>query len=194
MYNEVGRRPENKGGKLMGAAVFLLVMAFVPVAAFFWMRSRVTGRMLCWIMDDDRSAKQTMLKVAGDFVTIDDERYVVSPDAVRLIRYPAGWPPWMQQVVPCSLYARGNAVPIDWATATPTALSSVELGSILDPNWMRLIVKGTRDQGTEGTTNRIVTFVSLGLGAVSVVMIFYLISQIGTLSGTVTTLQDRLGG
>jgi len=178
----------------MGAVIMLMVLAFVPVAGFFWMRSRITGRMLCWIMEDDRSAKQAMLKVAGDFVTIDDERYVVSPEAVRLIRYPSGWPPWMQQVVPCSLYARGNAVPIDWATATPTSLSSTELGSILDPNWMRLIVKGTREQGVEGTANKIVTFMSLGLGAISVVMIFYLISQLGTLSGTVSSLQEKLGG
>ena len=178
----------------MGPVVMLLVMAFVPVAAFFWMRSRVTGRMLCWIMEDDRSAKQAMLKVAGDFVTIDDERYVVSPEAVRLIRYPAGWPPWMQQVVPCSLYSRGNAVPIDWATSTPTALSSTELGAILDPNWMRLIVKGTREQGEGSGTSRMITFVSLGLGAISVVMIFYLISQLGTLNGAITSLQDKIGG
>ena len=194
MYNIVGRRPQNKGEKFMGPVVMLLVLAFVPVAAFFWMRSRTTGRMLCWIMEDDRSAKQAMLKVAGDFVTIDDERYVVSPDAVRLIRHPSGWPPWMQQVVPCSLYARGNAVPIDWATATPTSLSSTELGSILDPNWMRLIVKGTREQGETSPANKMVTFASLGLGAVSVVMIFYLINQLGTLSGAVTALQTKIGG
>ena len=59
---------------------------------------------------------------------------------------------------------------------------------------MRLIVKGTREQGVEGTTNKIVTFMSLGLGAISVVMIFYLISQLGTLSGTVSSLQEKLGG
>tara|TARA_Y100000296_G_C5120244_1_gene230003 strand:+ start:431 stop:967 length:537 start_codon:yes stop_codon:yes gene_type:complete len=178
----------------MGPVIMLLLVALVPVAAFFWMRSRVSGRMLCWIMEEDRSAKQTMLKVQGDFVVVDDERYVVTPEAVRLIRYPSGWPPWMQQIVPCSLYSRGNAAPIDWATSTPTHLSATELGSILDPNWMRLIVRGTKEGGTVGGTSRIITFATLGMAAVSIVMIFYLISQLGTLSGTVDVLQQRLGG
>jgi len=171
----------------------LVVVSILPMAAFFWMRSRTAGRMLCWLMDDDRSAKQKLVKVNGDFVIMDDEQYLVHPDAVRLIRYPTGWPNFMQQVMPCALYSRGNAEPINWNTAVPTHLSSMELGSILDPNWMRLIVKGTKDQG--GTpANRMITFAGLGLGAISVVMLFYVVSKMGTLQGAVTALQNQAGG
>ena len=171
----------------------LVVTALLPVAAFFWMRARTSGRMLCWIMEDDRSAKQRLVKVGGDFVTMDDEQYIVHPDAVRLIRYPTGWPNFMQQVMPCALYSRGNAEPINWNTSTPTHLSSMELGSILDPNWMRLIVRGTKDQAST-PANRMITFASLGIGAVSVVMLFYLVSKMGTLQGAITAIQNQAGG
>lgn len=176
----------------MGPVVMVMLMALAPVAAFFWMRTRTVGRMLCWVMDDDRSAKQRLVKVSGDFVTMDDERYIVHPDAVRLIRYPTGWPSFMQQVMPCALYSRGNAEPINWNEASPRHLSSMELGSILDPNWMRLIVRGTKDQA--GTpANRMITFASLAIGGVSVVMIFYLISKMGTLEGTLSELATKVG-
>ena len=177
---------------LMGPMFMIVFMGLLPVAAFFWMRTRTVGRMLCWIMDDDRSAKQSLVKVQGDFVTMDDERYVVHPDAVRLIRYPTGWPNFMQQIMPCALYQRGNAEPINWNTSVPTHLSSMELGSILDPNWMRLIVRGTKDQG--GTpANRMITFATLGIGAVSIVIMFYLVTKLGTLQGTITELSNKVG-
>ena len=177
----------------MGPMLMLVVTALLPVAAFFWMRARTSGRMLCWIMEDDRSAKQRLVKVGGDFVTMDDEQYIVHPDAVRLIRYPTGWPNFMQQVMPCALYSRGNAEPINWNTSTPTHLSSMELGSILDPNWMRLIVRGTKDQAAS-PANRMITFAGLGLGSISVVMLFYVVSKMGTLQGAVTALQNQAGG
>ena len=66
----------------------------------------------------------------------------------------------------------------------------MELGSILDPNWMRLIVRGTKEQGvTSG--NRLITFASLGLGAVSVVVMFYIVTKLGTLEGVVAELATR---
>ena len=174
----------------MGPTLMMVMMALLPVAAFFWMRSRTSGKMLCWMMDDDRSAKQKIVKVTGDFVEMDDERYIVNAEAVRLIRYTTGWPNFMQQVMPCALYSRGNANPIDWNDAKPTSLSSMELGSILDPNWMRLIVRGTKEQGvTSG--NRLITFASLGLGAVSVVVMFYIVTKLGTLEGVVAELATR---
>ena len=86
----------------MGPTLMMVMMALLPVAAFFWMRSRTSGKMLCWMMDDDRSAKQKIVKVTGDFVEMDDERYIVNAEAVRLIRYPTGWPNFMQQVMPCA--------------------------------------------------------------------------------------------
>jgi len=175
----------------MGPLIMVMIMSLAPVAAFFWMRSRTTGRMLCWVMEDDRSAKQRLVKVQGDFVNMDDEKYIVHPDAVRLIRYPTGWPGFMQQIMPCALYSRGNAEPINWNSSVPTHLSSMELGSILDPNWMRLIVKGTKDQTTPA--NSIMTIASLGIGGVSVAMIFFLISKIGSLEGTLTELSTKVG-
>ena len=39
-----------------------------------------------------------------------------------------------------------------------------------------------------------ITFAGLGLGAVSVVMLFYLVSKMGSLQGAVTTLQNQAGG
>ena len=177
----------------MAPMVMLLMTALLPVAAFFWMRSRTSGKMLCWIMDDDRSAKQKLVKVTGDFIDLDDEKYIVNTNAVRLIRYPTGWPNFMQQIMPCCLYSRGNANPIDWNIARPVSLSSMELGSILDPNWMRLIVRGTKEQGV-ASTSRLVTFASLALGAVSVVIMFYLVTKLGTIEGTVTELGSRIAG
>ena len=176
-------------GTITGPLIMLVFTSLVPIAAFFWLRSRTAGRMLCWVMDEDRSAKQMLLKVKGDFISIDDERYIVSPEVVRLIRYPTGWPKFMQQVVPCSLYSRGNAEPIDWTSAVPQKLSSIELGSILDPNWMRLIVRGTKEQGVGGQS-RLITFATLGIGAVTVVLMFYVVTKMGALEGLVTQLAN----
>jgi len=143
--------------------------------------------MLCWILEDDRSARIRLVKVRGDFVDIEGGTYGVRPDAVRLVRYPFGWPSWLQQIVPCSLYNKDGADPIGWNEQAPMSLSARELTAVLDPHWFSAIVKGTKEGGTAANIGglRIVLLVVAGVSIFSMVVLFYLLSKVMSLEAIV---------
>ncbi len=163
-----------------GILLTIITVVLGPIAVFFWMRVKVNGKILCWVLGEDRTAKPRLCKVAGDYVTIGDDRYLVDADAIRLVRYPTGWPVWLQQVVPACIYVEGNADPIDWVTQQPMSRSAKELAAILDPEWLRAIVRGTRESASQAIPGGLKAMVMISAGAAvgGIVLMFYLISKI----------------
>ena len=170
--------------------LFMLVVFMVmPIGMFFYYRSKTAGRILVWIVEDDRTIRQRLLKVEGNFVNFSREKYVVNPKTVRLMRYPIGWPVWIQQILPCALYQRGEAEPLDWTTMIPINTSAVELATILEPHWLSLIVQGTKEGGAGSPNNqKIMLMAAAGIGVITLVAVLYLIAQIGGLEDIATTV------
>ncbi len=177
----------------MAQTLILLWMVLAgPMVLFFIYRVRVAGRMLCIVLEEDRSVRNRLVKVEGEWLAIGDGRFHVNPDAVRLMRYPAGWPVWLQQIVPTCLYRADDAEPLDWNTQRPINNSASALAAVMEPDWLKLIVRGTRE-GTGGALtggSRILTMIGLGVSVVTLVMLFYVITRLGA----VETLVRGVGG
>ena len=160
--------------------IILWMMLIGPMALFFIYRVRVAGRILCIILEEDKSVRNRLVKVEGNYLTIGDSRYLVDPDTVRLMRYPSGWPVWLQQIVPTCLYRSDEAHPLDWNTQAPVQDSASALAAVMEPEWLKLIVRGTREgaESVGGSGSRIITILGIGVSVVTLVMMFYVISRL----------------
>lgn len=170
-----------------------LFMMTVVVVAFFWVRARTSGKLLCVMLESDRTARQYLKKVQGSFVRFPDSNYLVVGDSIRFVRYPTNWPPFLQQTIPSALYNRGDTQPLSWTSAQHQGMSANELAAVLEPEWMRAIVKGTQASGTQGRLQTMMPMLTLMASALALVLIFYIISRLGALESAVTSIQ-ALGG
>ena len=165
-----------------GLLFTLWIMLLGPVVMFFFLRRRLAGKMLCLMLEKDRSAKNILVRVDGDFVSIDGDKYFVNTEAVRLIRYPGGWPTPLQHVLPTCLYHRDGAQPIDWNTLTEITQSAREVTAALDPHIFSAIVRGTREGSTSTTGNLRLIFIVLGgIGIITLLTLFYVLSKVSSL-------------
>ena len=168
-----------------GPVVFVAMMLVGPMIAFFVMRAKTAGKMLCKILEKDKSSRSYMQRVQGNWIIIAGDRYIVNPEAVRFTRYPSGWPMWMQQVVPECLYEKGNATPLSWNTVQPIAFNAKDLATVLEPEWLSRLVKGTQEVGKSPGRERTIQMVTLGAVGLVAVLLFYIISKMGALEGIV---------
>ncbi len=168
--------------------VILWVMLLGPILLFFVNRMRVAGKILCVILDEDRSVRTRLVKVEGDYLNVGENRYIVNPDAVRLMRYPAGWPIWLQQIVPTCLYKVEEAEALDWNTQLPIVNSSSALSAVMEPHWLKLIVKGTKEGGEGGLASgsKLLIVVGLGVSVLVLVLMFYVISRLISIESLVS--------
>lgn len=164
-----------------GITFFILFAVVIPVALFFWNQSRSAGKVLTCILEEDKSLKITLYPIRGDFVLVEDEGYYIFPDRVRLTRYPGGWPKVLQQVVPVVLYNRGDAEPLDWNRLIKRTVSATEVGSAMEPEWLKNIVRGAREGSKGDKTQRVFLMVSIGISVICLLLLFYMLSRFGGL-------------
>jgi len=171
--------------------IILMLLILVGGASFLllWNQQRLAGRMLCFFLEEDKSTKPELRKIADDFIESEDGLYDIEPDRVRLIRYPTGWPPPLQQIIPTSLYCRGNARPLDWVTLRAREVSAKELKAVLDTHWLINLVRGAREGGGESKVSRILPLLSAALGAICMVLIFIILAKMGALESAVKVLR-----
>ncbi len=135
---------------MYGPIAMLIILLIMPIFAIFWNKNRVKGKMLCYILKDDKSVTPRLCELREDFVIYDYYAFDVCPQLVRVTRFPTGWPGFLQELVPCSLYDIKNAIPLDWITLTPASYRSMEIRSALDENWLRKLV---HEAATEGSSS-----------------------------------------
>ena len=146
---------------------------------------------MCWFAEDDRTAVPRFLKVQGDLVYYLDEAYKVDPAYTRLVWYPTGMPSMFQTLVPCLLYQRGRHDPLDWVLlGAGPIVSAKEVGAALEKYWMGMIVRGVRE-GMAGASRmeRMMTFLAVGLSALTLIMIFVVMTKMGSLQSAVSSLR-----
>lgn len=179
--------------------MMMMVLILGPVMFYLYTKFRVVGKMGCFFLEKDKSITFKLYKVRGPHVEVDDEIYGVNPKNIRFIRFPFGWPPVLQQVVPCSLYQREDYQPLDindpvsWAHLIPSKDNAIEISAVLEPRWLAAIVRGTKEGAPEpGKYQKLLPLMTLGVVVVTLVFLFYLLAQIGGLGGQMSDMQDQI--
>lgn len=165
--------------------IFLLLFVFMcfPLFLQLFIRRKTKGRHLCAILEKDKPLDFKLLKIhKDDFVRDKSDEWLLKTDLMKLVRYPIMWPATLsgfQQIVTCSLVMRGRSDPLDWENPPAGALSSKELPVVLDPHWLINLVKGVGEEGKVSRGERMLLFLAVGAGVISLIMIFFVIFKLG---------------
>jgi len=168
---------------MSGAIIMCVIILFAPVLMFFWNYQRCAGKTLACFLDETDTLKPELCQNYGDdWLLSRDGAYRTDTSMVRQVRYPFGWPKALQQVMPAFLYKRGEMEPLDWKTVKidpKNHVSAREVGALLEPEWLRALVKGIKEGASGGLTKqeRIVMFIGAGAGVFALIMIFVLMTR-----------------
>jgi len=170
----------------------VMLMSF-PLLIQFYVRKKTKGRHLCAILEKDKPLNFKLLKIVkDDFVVDGADEWILKTQLMKLVRYPIGWPTMLgsfQQIVTCSLLMRGRSDPLDWENPPTGALSSKEIPVVLDPHWLINLVKGVGEEGRTSRGDKMLMYMSVGISGVVMVMMFYVISKIGSIEQALAALK-----
>lgn len=157
----------------MSAIIVLVLLVLGLAAMMFWNKIRVTGKMLCFFLRKDKSVVGKLCVLQDAFVITESRAYDIYPDFVRVMRYPAGWPAFLQELVPASLYDEEDALPKNWVTLEAPKEGSLSLRSALEENWVRkLVQEAAAEGGMRINWRRILPIALIGIGLLGLVIIF----------------------
>jgi len=171
----------------MASIIFMVVFIIVaPTLLFFFNYQRCAGKTCAFFLDSTDFIKPILVKNYGDDWVIDkkgDAAYRTNTDKVRMVRYPFGWPKFLQQVMPGYLYKRGEMEPLDWRTVDidPSYhVSAREIAALLEPEWLRALLQGVRQAGGGGgltKQERIFMFCGAACSLLALIFVFVLLMR-----------------
>ena len=155
--------------------VFIIMIVLFPAMIIFWNRQRVKGKMLCYFVRKDKSVIGKLCELKGAFVYWSDFAYDVYPDLVRVAKFPMGWPAFLQELVPASLYDEQDAIPLDWINMGNRLERAMELRAALDENWLRKLVHEAAAEGGGFQINwrRVLPIALIAVGVIGFVFIMF---------------------
>ena len=164
-------------GPIVMLGSFMVGLVFI----ILWNRQRVKGKLLAFIVRKDKSVLPKLCELRDDFMVFKNRAYEVYPDFVRICRFPMGWPAFLQELVPTSLYDEEDSVPLDWITIDKRLGRAMELRAALDENWIRKLVEETSKEGGGLSINwrKVLPFLILGIGIIGLIAIFLLRKKAG---------------
>ena len=168
---------------IIAYGILLTLFLLFPLILQFAIRMRASGKLLCGIVSKDKPLNFKLLKVkGGEFVEQEEDEWLVDTNQVKLVKYPLLWPRILDmftQIVPCSLYMRGRAEPLDWENPSVGSLSSKELPVILDPHWLGALVKGVTEGGGISKRERMLLYITAGAAIICMVLVFVVLYKMG---------------
>ena len=170
---------------MVGSLFMGVIILVFPVVLFFFNYHRCAGKILGFFLDETDSMKPTLCKGYGDdWLLTKDAAYRTDTDKVRHVRYPFGWPRSLQQDLPAFLYKKGEMEPLDWKTVEidpSDHVSAREIAALLEPEWLRALVKGVREGTGGGLTKqeRMFMFVGAGASVLALILVFVVMSRLG---------------
>ena len=167
---------------MSGPIIMILTLVIGLAGLMFWNKGRVKGKMLCFFLRKDKSVFPGLCSLRDDFVIWGERAYDIYPDLVRLIKFPQGWPSFLQELVPTALYLEEDAVPLDWIDLDNREVRAMELRAALDENWIKKLVQETVEQGKGGINWR--KILPIGLLAVGLLGLVFILFSKGCFSGT----------
>jgi hypothetical protein len=180
------------GQALQGPMVMVVTFIVGMMFLVLWNKMRTRGKMWCLFVRKDKSLVPSLCRLASDFVIYKDRAYDVYPDYVRVARYPSGWPWFMQELVPASLYDEEDAVPLDWINIDKRLERSMQLRAALEENWVKKLVQESATEGKSGINWK--KLFPILLIAAGVIGLLFLLSRGGCSSGTPKALLPLLFG
>jgi len=103
---------------MSGPVLFVVVLLLFPVGVIFWNRNRVKGKIGGYFLRKDKSLVFQLCELKDAFVLFNEKAYDLYPDFIRVARFPMGWPPFLQEIIPVILYDEEDAIPLDWVGLT----------------------------------------------------------------------------
>lgn len=173
-------------------AFLLFVFLGLPLALIVILKSRVRGKVLAWILEEDRTITVKLLPRKGDFAIFKGDYYLIDEEYTRTIWYPSNLPVFLQNQVPVLLLETGRAEPLRWTELQKKGLSPKELGDVLDPQWMGHLIKGAGGQPVTGGMSKLFSWLLLGGLVVSLLLIFALFFKMGSLEGSIGDIKGLL--
>jgi hypothetical protein len=176
---------------IVAGAILIIILMCFPLVLQAWVRGKVKGRMLAGIIEKGKPLGFKLLKLDGDMMHDGSDDFLIIDKQVKLVQFPMGWPKILgsfQQTVGCSLYIRGQGEPLDWENPKSKVIDSKELRDILDPYWLRALVKGVIEetQGIKkGGSDRMMIFLSVGCSAICLILLFVVMTKLSALQTAV---------
>lgn len=166
-------------------SVLFLIIIIVGFPSFMviYNYKKCKDKSLAFILDEKNVLKPILCKNFGeDFILTKEGAYRVDNSKVRHVGYPMGWPGIFQKSMPSFLYKGDSTEPLDWNTVKIDPkyhVSAREIGSILEPEWIRTLIKGFKEGASGGLSKieRIVLFVGAGAGVCALIFIFVLLTR-----------------
>lgn len=180
---------------IAGAILFCIMMVF-PLALQFYVRMKCKGRRLAAIITKAGPVEFKLLKVQDDFMPDGDARYIIKPGSElnKPVDYPISWPKMLdgfRKTVDCSLYHEGNGSPINWKSPQAKVIDSKELTALLDPIWLRYLIRGVVEE-TAGVTgkskDRMWLFLAVGTSGISMILLFVVMYKLSSLTALINNL------
>lgn len=174
----------------VGPFLIVILVVILPTILILSNKMRTRGKLVCFFMEGDLPLMPKLCKVVDDeFVEYEGGKYRVYEKACRIFYYPMGWPSILQERLSCALYKVGDGDPRNWTDLSERKVSSREMGSVLDPHWLGMIVKGwQKEAGGGGRFEKMLPFLMLALGALTLLMCFVLFTKVGGLSSAISRL------
>ena len=178
---------------MSGTGLLLMVVA-VLLMVFFWNYARCANKTLCLFLEPDMSVTQALLPHDEDFVYDykNGNAYLIFEKRIRFVRFPSGWPIFLQQVVPMALYKRGDGEPLEWNELGKRTVSSKEVGAAMEPQWLKNIIKGASEVHAESRMGRLMPIMTLICVVVILIFLFYLLSKIGGMQSAINALKEAV--
>ena len=176
---------------IIAGFILLLILMSFPLVLQAWVRGKCKGRILAAIIEKGKPLGFKLLKLDGDMMHDGGDDFLIRDKQVKLVQYPMGFPKVLgsfQQTISCSLYVRGKGEPLDWEDPQVKTIDSKELRAILDPYWLRALVKGVIEEssgGKKGGSERMMVFLSVGLSAICMILLFVVMTKMSALQAAV---------
>lgn len=153
--------------------IAIFITFLLPGLLVVWNKMRTRGRILGYFARKDKSLDGRLCELRSSFVIYQDRAYDVYPDFVRVVRFPMGWPPFFQELVPCGLWDEEDALQKDWITLDTPKEGSMSLRAALDENWIKKLVQEAAAEGGGLRFNwrRIFPIALMVIGVVGLVVI-----------------------
>lgn len=176
---------------IIAGFILVVFVIMMPLLIQTWISLKSRGRMMCIFVGGGKPVDFKLIKPDGDLLHYGEHDYIIVGKQIKHVWYPLVWPKILgmfQQSIDCSLYKVGAGQPLDWEDPTLKVIDSRELKAILDPHWLRALVRGVVEEtqgGKKGGSERMMVFLSVGISAVCLILLFVVMTKISALQTAV---------
>lgn len=173
------------------SGIFVLVIFLLVILAFMvFPRAKSKGKALCYFLEATRTTSIKLLKVEEEHFIKDGElKFWFEEEKVRYFRYPSGWPSIFQITVPGLLVDRRRGEAMDWNDLPDPGASPREMGAVMDPVWMAMVVKGVKEGVVPSRLEKILPLLAVALSGLTLLFLFYLYTKLGAIESAVEVLK-----